>query len=569
MNDESASSLRRTSSSGVTKSISLPVNEQTPTSSLRHGSLGASLSADVLPRSMESELAHFRGTMHGRHGRDTARVYTRGAEELLLFLHRRGVNEIELDHVRLFGEQLRGRIADGGVARSSAAVWLNGLRAFLREKAVSAETAEAWIVALGSASDAATRCRIVAQSPEEKTLLRETDAFLARRRKQGFGGSFRRGVLRWLRFLATRGRDVSAVTADDWEVFRASVNDHAATLEAARAYLRDAAGRGRLEVLPARRGRREDPLGSLPRPLRDAHQVLEESMELSSLSATTRPGYRRHVRDFLLWLAARGVASLAEVSREDVTAFRLHLQTTDSSKGTPLSVRTQIGSLVALRFFFTWLTKTGRLLSDPAVHLPTPRPPQTIPRTLKPGEVFHVLRALPKTTLGRRDRAILELLYGTGLRRAEVARLAIDDVDLEGRTLHVRCGKGRKDRVVPIGTKAKQALVAYLTEARPQLVRGDAAKAVFLGLGGRPLTVPYLTELVARCGKRVGLKVRPHMLRHSCATHLLKGRADIRHIQRLLGHKSLQTTERYTKVEVSDLKAVLDRCHPREKRGDV
>ncbi|HEM47151.1 MAG TPA: recombinase XerD, partial [Alphaproteobacteria bacterium] len=289
---------------------------------------------------------------------------------------------------------------------------------------------------------------------------------------------------------------------------------------------------------------------------------------LSGFSQTTRPSYRRALRDFLLWLAASGITTLAEVNRQTVTAYRLHLQTSDSTKGQPYALRTQIGSLVALRFFFSWLVKTGALLVDPTMHLPTPRAPQSLPRFLEASEVALLLRRLGEGPLGIRDRAILELLYGTGMRRAELVHLATDDVDFEARTLLVREGKGRKDRLLPLGKKAKEALLEYLERSRPRLLRGEDPGALFLASGGRPLTMNYLTDRVKLLGERVGMRVRPHTLRHSCATHLLRGRADIRHIQRLLGHKSLQTTERYTKVEVADLKAVIDRCHPREKAGE-
>ena len=150
------------------------------------------------------------------------------------------------------------------------------------------------------------------------------------------------------------------------------------------------------------------------------------------------------------------------------------------------------------------------------------------------------------------------------MRRAELARLLLDDIDLEQATILIRQGKGKKDRMVPLGKNAKEALLDYLELSREKLLRGKT-NAVFVGNGDRPLSIDYITERVKTLGKRAGLEVRPHLLRHSCATHLLKGRADIRQIQRLLGHKSLQSTERYTRVEVSDLRKVIQRCHPREK----
>ena len=186
---------------------------------------------------------------------------------------------------------------------------------------------------------------------------------------------------------------------------------------------------------------------------------------------------------------------------------------------------------------------------------------------LKVSEVACLLSSLPRTTIGMRDRALVELLYGTGMRRAEIARVLLDDVDLAQRTILIRQGKGKKDRVVPLGKRAGGALLDYIEHSRPKLLRGDDHGVLFVGLGGRPLSEHHVSDRIHELGGRIGLKMGPHVLRHSCATHLLKGRADILHIQRLLGHKSLQTTERYTKVEISDLRAVIQRCHPRERKA--
>jgi site-specific recombinase XerD len=248
-----------------------------------------------------------------------------------------------------------------------------------------------------------------------------------------------------------------------------------------------------------------------------------------------------------------------------MTAFRLSLQTRETRKGVPLAVSTQHGTLSALRFLFSWLVRKGTLLADPMVHLDSPRLVDRLPRPLKVEEVESLLRSLPDTTLGRRDRAIVELLYGTGMRRMELASLNVGDVELEEMTVLVRRGKGRRERLLPLGTKAKEALLEYLEASRPGLVR-STTEALFLSGSGRRFSGHGLMIRLRNVGERVGLKVRPHLLRHSCATHLLRGRADIRHIQQLLRHKSLRTTERYTRVEVQDLKDVIRRCHPREKQ---
>jgi integrase/recombinase XerD len=168
------------------------------------------------------------------------------------------------------------------------------------------------------------------------------------------------------------------------------------------------------------------------------------------------------------------------------------------------------------------------------------------------------------TKLGQRDRAVLELFYGTGLRAGEVERLDVADVDLAQGRILVRDGKGRKDRVVPVAGRAAAALDLYLRQVRPLLLADPPNQALFLTLDGKRLDRHALAYLFRKYGAE--LVVSPHRLRHACATHLLEGGADIRHIQALLGHKDIETTERYTRVALGDLRAVLERAHPRGRR---
>ena len=170
------------------------------------------------------------------------------------------------------------------------------------------------------------------------------------------------------------------------------------------------------------------------------------------------------------------------------------------------------------------------------------------------------------TKTGTRDRAILELLYGTGLRLSECTRLDLPDLSLGGRHLFVRNGKGRKDRVVPLMGRAAHALTIYLKEVRPSLSKTLRESAVFLSRDGNRISTNQVQTRLALYGQGAGLKMklRPHLLRHTCATHLLAGGASIRHVQSLLGHRSLRTTEIYTRVEIGDLRQVLLRAHPRK-----
>jgi integrase/recombinase XerD len=287
-------------------------------------------------------------------------------------------------------------------------------------------------------------------------------------------------------------------------------------------------------------------------------------MSLSGLALGTRKGYRLAVKGFLTWLGVEGIRDLPSVSRDVVAAYRVHLQTRRSQRGTLLAASSQAGILAGVCFLFSWLVKSGSLLMDPTSELPRARGVRHLPRPLKPSEVRRLLESFPETPLGVRDRAIVEVLYGTGMRRAELAGLTLADVNLEAGEILIREGKGRKDRLVPLGMKAREAVLLYLDHGRRELLKGESP-ALFLGASGRPILPESLRVRLKALGKRLGFRLTPHVIRHSCATHLLRGHADIRHIQKLLGHRSLQTTERYTRVEISDLKKIVRRCHPRER----
>ena len=524
-------------------------------------------------------LLGFRARLSAAHSRGTACVYSLGACALLLWVERAGKTLACLtpaDFIAFRAEETA-RVARGEVSLCRSEAHLNGARYFLRERAKAGEVQDEALVRLVSRTKPeALRAMLIARDPREASIQREADAFAQERQALGYQDRLaaRAGACALLRFLAMRGQKLAHITSEDWVAFRREIesvrrpNQHGhQLLTYAWAFLRLKAKAGMIHASQVPPRLKPDlVLPEVPAPLRPFLRLLEEGMDASGFSAFTKPGYRRGVRDFLVWLSEQGILDLVSVTRDIVMAYRLHLQARPSNKGTPYAINTQLGALTSLRFFFGWLVKTGRLLCDPSVHLPSPRPPQRLPRALKVSEVARLFSSRPKTALGLRDRALLELLYGTGIRRSEIARLKLEDVDLEQRAILIREGKGRKDRVVPLGQKAKAVLVDYIEHARPKLLRGQDPGTLLLALGGRPFSACDVWGRVRELGKRVGLKLGPHVLRHSCATHLLKGRADIRHIQRLLGHKSLHTTERYTKVEVSDLRAVIQRCHPRERQ---
>lgn len=246
---------------------------------------------------------------------------------------------------------------------------------------------------------------------------------------------------------------------------------------------------------------------------------------------------------------------------EHVVAYVVDVRTRKTRRGAALAVPTVHGHLATLRRFLDWAVTSGHLLQD-MTGLIVLHKHRTLPRTLSPEEVRALIE---KGARDARERAVVELLYGTGLRASELVRLTPDDVDLAERLVYVRQGKGRKDRIVPMGERVRAAILAYLREREPH------GGSLFLSVRGSPLTRSSLEGLVSKAGKRAGLlrPASPHRLRHSYATHLLQGGADVRHIQVLMGHASLCSTQVYLGVEVSDLQRMIERSHPREREGGI
>ncbi len=237
------------------------------------------------------------------------------------------------------------------------------------------------------------------------------------------------------------------------------------------------------------------------------------------------------------------------------------------------SSRTVARKLAALRSFFRHLCREGVLEENPAAVVSSPRLEKRLPRYLHVKEVEDLLRQPDSSPLGLRDRAVLEMLYGTGARIAEIWALDVDDVDLEGEFVRLT-GKRRKERLVPLGSCARSALSRYLREVRPMLLRAadrpgrsgsPGSRALFLNRRGGRLSVRGLRRLVDKYVRRLARerRVTPHALRHSFATHLLDNGADIRSVQEMLGHASLSTTQIYTHVSQARIRAVYRNAHPR------
>ena len=277
---------------------------------------------------------------------------------------------------------------------------------------------------------------------------------------------------------------------------------------------------------------------------------------------------RRHMFRFLQWTEDRDLRRPEQVTRSILESFQRHLWNYRKPNGKPLGITTQRGYLYTLRGFFAWLTRQRYLEANPASELEPPRDEIRLPvEALSRSEVETVM-GTPDIAdpLGIRDRAMLELFYSSGIRRTELTRLRVEDLNREHRRLRVK-GKGKKERVVPVGRRAMKWAEDYLDNVRPLLAIELAERTFFLTGYGTGFNPDALGRLVTRYFKaaEIGRKGSCHLLRHTCATHMLDGGADVRYIQQLLGHASLDTTAIYTQVSIHQLQAVHARCHPSEK----
>jgi len=277
------------------------------------------------------------------------------------------------------------------------------------------------------------------------------------------------------------------------------------------------------------------------------------------LSENTVEAYGRDLRRYVEHLDGLGVAAWQAVSRTEVRAHLAELV----RRG--LSPRSQARALSAIRSLHRLLLAEKLTAADATDEIDAPRPGRALPGLLGHAEVDRLLAGPdPRTAAGRRDRAMLELLYATGLRVSELVSLGVNDVNLETRVLVAR-GKGDKERIVPVGAPAADAVKAYLAGARERLLRGRRSKDLFVTPRGRRMTRQGFAKLLGRYARGAGIRRRisPHKLRHSFATHLLEGGADLRAVQAMLGHADVSTTQIYTHVDRTHVKRLHDRFHPR------
>ena len=269
---------------------------------------------------------------------------------------------------------------------------------------------------------------------------------------------------------------------------------------------------------------------------------------------------------FILWAAERGLNEPREITKPILERYQRHLFYWRKSDGAPLSFGTQAHRLVPVRMFFRWLARNNHILSNPASELDLPRAEKRLPSATLTAEEAEAVMAVPDVgePLGLRDRAMLEVFYSTAIRRMELVRLQVWDVDWSRATLMIRQGKGNKDRVVPIGARAKAWLGAYNDQVRPGLVVGRDPESLFLSRDGKPLEAKRLSEKVRGYVERAGIPKAGscHLMRHTAATLMLEGGADIRFIQALLGHESLETTQIYTRVSIDKLAEIHAATHP-------
>jgi len=286
------------------------------------------------------------------------------------------------------------------------------------------------------------------------------------------------------------------------------------------------------------------------------------------LSRHTLSAYQRDVGRYLEHLAAHGVHDLADVDSTRIADFLAALRAGDDDHR-PLAASSAARALIAVRAFHRFLALDGELDLDPARSVPPPRPALRLPKAIPLAQVEALLAATGggDTPASLRDRAILEVLYGVGARVSEVVTLDVDDLDREVEVIRLR-GKGDKERLVPLGSYAGAALDAYRTRARPALAAaGRGTPALFLNQRGGRLTRQGVWGVLKSAAERAGLgaAISPHTLRHSFATHLLEGGADVRIVQELLGHASVTTTQIYTKVSIAQLREVYVGSHPRAR----
>ena len=291
---------------------------------------------------------------------------------------------------------------------------------------------------------------------------------------------------------------------------------------------------------------------------------LERAWSELGLADNTLASYRLDLEGFARWLAAHA-SSLGRCGREELFRYLGERGAKGGASGKGYKARSNARLLSSLRHFYRAMVRDGRIAADPTLLLDAPKLPRSLPKALAESEIEGLLHAPPETPLGLRDRAMLELMYASGLRVSELVGITAAQVNLRQGVLRV-VGKGGKERLVPLGDEAAHWLNRYVGEARPALLKGGRSDALFVSNRRAAMTRQMFWTLVKKHAQTAGIPARrisPHVLRHSFATHLLNHGADLRALQLMLGHSSLSTTQIYTLVAKEGLKRLHERHHPR------
>jgi len=316
----------------------------------------------------------------------------------------------------------------------------------------------------------------------------------------------------------------------------------------------------------ARVTRKRKPEPTPQTPLESLMQEHLSSLKVRGYSEHTVKNRHVHIGFFIQWAYEHGLREPHEITRPVLERYQRYLFFYRKKNGEPLTFRSQHARLVPLRVWFRWMTRQNHILHNPASEIDLPRLGRTLPKNILSVPEIEQVMLQPNLAdpLGLRDRAILEVIYATGLRRIEMVNLKLFDLQLDRGLLVVRQGKGKKDRYVPIGERAAAWLTKYIREARPQVALEPDDLTVFLTAEGEPFSRDHLTWTVRVhiVAAKIGKVGACHLLRHCMATHMHENGADIRYIQQILGHEDIKTTQIYTHVAIRALQQVYAATHP-------
>ncbi len=302
--------------------------------------------------------------------------------------------------------------------------------------------------------------------------------------------------------------------------------------------------------------------------VKDAVSLYLTHLKSLGRSAKTVKGARYDLRRFRRFLEEEKIFTLEDLTSDVMAEYQQALAFSLTAKQTLLTLRSQAQLLGAAKGFTRFLKKMDFLISDPGEKIKLPRKPKTLPKGVLTESEVKQLLSVPdmKTPAGYRNRIILEILYDTAIRRAELSNIKLSDLDLNTGFIHIH-GKGSKDRVVPLSSRVCDLIKSYILSVRPFFIRTQDTGHLIVNRWGGRMHGDGIWRVVKQCAKLAGLKknVTTHTLRHTCATHMLKNGAPVRHLQEMLGHESLESTQIYTHVTIQDLKQVHAKYHPSEK----